>query len=239
MPNRNEASSLQALRELREMERRRLAEATEVRARAEAERRNREAARRRAEEEQRARHEAERRAAEGREAAESTRLRRDLDQARLEITKLLAELERASLGRAEGTPPPLPPPAPARSRWFGWLGLSAGASMLVGALALTAAMQPRPPRAVSVETPSATCSDSPPTAVPAPPSVAEAMPEPTVAPPPKVKPRPRPPARPPGAGKPPSSGPVCDGTDPLCGLPLGTLDDVGKKRRNGERKPPR
>ena len=239
MPNRNEPSSLVALRELRDMERRRLAEAAQAHAWAEKERRERAEARQRAEEEQRDRQEAERRAAEAREAAESTRLRRDLDQARLEIAELLAQLERTSLARAEWTPPPLPQPtAPAPSRWFGWLGLSAGASMLVGALALTAAMQPRPTRAVSIETPVLKCPDPRPAAVTEPPP-SEAVPEPAPPPPPKVKPRPRPSPRPPGAGKPPSSGPICDGTDPLCGLPLGALDDIGKKPRNGGKKPPR
>jgi hypothetical protein len=233
MSSRNEASSLVALRELRDMERRRLAEAAQAQAQAEKERRERAEARRRAEEEQRDRQEVARRAAEAHEAAESTRLRRDLDRARLEIAELLAQLERTSLARGEWTPPPASlPTARAGSHWFSWLGLSAGATMLVGALALTAAMRPRPTRAVSIETPVLKCPDPRPLAVTeAPPS--EAAPAPP--PPPKVKPRPRPSPRAPGAGKPPSSGLICDGTDPLCGLPLGVLDDIGKKPR----KPPR
>ena len=230
MPSRNEASSLVALRELRDMERRRLAEAAQAQAQAEKERRERAEARRRAEEEERDRRDAERRAVEAREAAESTRLRRDLDQARLEIAELLAQLERTSLARAEWTPP-LPQPAPPTpSRWFGWLGLTAGASMLVGALALTAAMQPRPTRVVSVETPVRRCPD------PRPLAVTEATPSeaaPAPPPPPKVKPRPRPSPRPPRDGKPPSLGSLCDGPAPLCGLPSGVLDYIGRKPRKG------
>jgi len=237
MPSRNETSSLVALRELRDMERRRLAEAAEARAWAEKQRRDREEARRRAEEEERARREAERRAAEARETADSTRLRRDLDQARLEIAELLAQLERTSPSRAEWTPPPVRPPAPVRARWFGWLGLSAGATMLVGALALTAAMRPRPARPASVEAPAIKCPAPRPDATPELPPVTAVASAP-MSPPPKVKPRPRPAPRPHGGGKPAAAAPICDGTDPLCGLPLGTLDDFGRKRRNGEKRRP-
>ncbi len=237
MSCRNEPSSLVALRELRDMERQRFAQAEAARAQAEQERQAREEARQRAEEEQRARQQAERRATEAREAAESTRLRRELEQARREIAELLARLERASLATDTGTPPPSVPLAPpVRGRWLSWLGLSAGASMLVGALALTAALAPRPPRVSSLAAPAPRCPDPLPAMV-LPSAASPAVAEPPAARPVKA-PRPRPSGRPHSGEKPPA-GPVCDGTDPLCGLPLGALDDFGKKRRNQEKRTPR
>jgi dTMP kinase len=225
MLKRNEASSLVALRELREMEKRRLDEAGAARARAERERREQEQARRRADEERRTR-EAEQQAIQARLAADVARLHGDLELARAEAARWRDELELARVAS---------PPAGSRSphRWFGWLGLSAGASMLVGALALTAAMRPPPAPRLTVEAPRVVCPEPQPAArAPEPPVV------PPTAPPPVVKPssRARPPAptRPP-AGKPPAI--VCDGRDPLCGLPIGTIDDVGQPRGKGGHRP--
>jgi dTMP kinase len=225
MLNRNEASSLVALRELREMEKRRADEAGAARARAERERREQEQARRRADEERRAR-EAEQQAIQARLAGEVARLHGDLDLARAEAARWRDELEGAHLAS-------LPPGSPSPHRWFSWLGLSAGASMLVGALALAAAMRPQPAPRLTVEVPRVVCPEPRPAArVPEPPVVPPAA-SPSVV---KPSPRPRPPAttRPP-AGKPPAI--VCDGRDPLCGLPIGTLDDVGKQPGKGGHRP--
>jgi peptidoglycan DL-endopeptidase CwlO len=245
MPNRNENSSLVALRGLREMESRRVRE--EEQAKADKERWEREQARLRAEQERLARQSAEREAARAREAAEAARLRRELDGAQSEIADLRGQLERARANLAQAqlaVAAPLPPVmAPARSRTFGWLGLTAGATMLVGALALSAAMRPRDGRAVSVTIPARStpaCSGTRSLDPPEPQQTPAASPRIVPSPPPKFTPRPRPspPGRPRGNGKPPSTN-TCDGTDPLCGIDPGVIDDVGKNRRKGDRKTPR
>jgi hypothetical protein len=242
MSNRNEASSLVALRELRDMERRRIHEAEQAQAMVEKERREREEARLRAEAERLARQEAERQAAQAREMAESLRLRRELDGARSEIAALRGQLDRATLAQVQlAVAAPLPPmTAPARARPFAWLGLTAGATMLVGALALSAALRPRDGRAVSVAIPAPSAPACPSPVFPEPRPLP--VTPPAVAPPAARKlaprPRPAPPVRPHESGKPPSTN-RCDGTDPLCGIDLGAIDDVGKHRRKGDKRNPR
>ena len=98
-------STLVALRELRDMERRRIHEAEPAQAIAEKERREGEEARMRAEAERLARQEAERQAAQVREMAESLRLRRELDGARSEIAALRGQLDRANLAQAQYSAP--------------------------------------------------------------------------------------------------------------------------------------
>jgi hypothetical protein len=238
MSNRNESSSLVALRELRNMERRRSQE--EEQARAEQQRREQAQARARAEAERLARQQAEHEAALAEKAAESQRLQRDLEGARQQIDYLRREMESAKLAHAQLAALSVPP-APLRPRPFAWLGLTAGASMLVGALALVLATRPPAGHPVSLDLPA-----RPAPSCPAPLATPEPRPAPTsqpaaVRPPalrPAPRPRPAPTARPHNGSKPPST-PVCDGTDPLCGLPLGKLDDLGKLRRKGDGQKPR
>jgi len=184
MPNPTEASSLVALRELRNME----------------------------------------------QAAESAQLHHALENARSQIAQLQLEFERTRRSSFE-----LPA---TRShvtwvQWFGWLGLSAGATMLVGALALRAAMRPHQVPKHTVEIPALACPEKSPTRQGDLTPVATAPIAPSLSPPSKPGPRwhrhevPRPRSE----GKPL---PVkCDGRDPLCGLDLGAIDDVGKKHGVG------
>jgi hypothetical protein len=174
--------------------------------------------------------------------AESLRLRRELDGARSEIAALRGQLDRATLAQVQlAVAAPLPPmTAPARARPFAWLGLTAGATMLVGALALSAALRPRDGRAVSVAIPAPSAPACPSPVFPEPRPLP--VTPPAVAPPAARKlaprPRPAPPVRPHESGKPPSTN-RCDGTDPLCGIDLGAIDDVGKHRRKGDKRNPR
>jgi hypothetical protein len=220
MLNHSETSSLLALRELRDTERRRLHDAEQARVRAESERLQRRQA-----EEQRARQEPEQKSAQAREAAESTRLARELETARSEIARLTDEVERSQLGQTECTA--LPRPAPSAGQWFGWLGLSAGGAMLVGALALWAAMRPQEIHKPAWDLPRLTCPEIRPSGERPPllPAVSPLSPAP--APPTKPVVRPRPPTRP-RPTTPPSA--KCDGRDPLCGIDFGAIDDVDKRR---------
>ena len=236
MTYRTEASSLVALRELRDMERRRMEEAEPESAKQEKQRHDQEQARLRAEEERLARERAERETA--RAAAEAVHLRHELTDARSELARLRAQLDSGSFAQARLTPVAAPPASAARTRPFAWLGVTAGASMLVGALALFAAAQPRDSRAMFPDFPARPTSLCP--SAPSAPSVPPSPPAPPVtsaisAPRPTPRPRPSPAVRPRGESK-PASAPTCDGTDPLCGLPLGAIDDVGKPRRRGQGK---
>lgn len=223
MSNRNEASSLVALRELRGMEKRRLDEAEASRLRGERERREQTEAHRRSEEERQARA-AEQQAALASLSVEIARLHGELDLMRAQNVQLRDELERTRLGGLA----PSGTSRPTGAQWFGWLGLSAGASMLVGALALSAAL--RSPLAVppsappSANRPVIACAPAEPATPAARVAVAPAPVTPPAAKPVRPKP-PRPPKQPPAV--------VCDGRDPLCGLPLGTLDEAGGKRGRG------
>jgi colicin import membrane protein len=218
MQTQNESSSLVALRELRESDKRRRREAEQAKATAEQARLAAAAAR--AREERLAREEADRKAA----LAESTRLGRELAAARAEAASLRSELERVNRAPVLIAAPPA-----SRARTAAWLGLSAGATMLVGALALAAAMQPSPPPAPLAERtpqPVLACPDRapvPPLATvshPAPPSA-------SIAPVPGKR---RPPLPTHQQGK-PTAKVVCDGTDPLCGIDPKLSDDLGKQRR--------
>jgi hypothetical protein len=202
MSMRNEASSLIALRELRDLERRQISADAE--------------------------------AAQARVAQDAARLRSDLESARSKIGELRAELERARLAQLESASLSIPVRPPERTRWFGWLGVSAGTTMLVGALALSAAMRPHETRAGSLEPSAARC-PAPVTSAAAEPAAPPKVgaPDPRSLPSSKLAPRPRPaPGRPHGTGK-PASAKVCDGTDPLCGIDVGAIDDVGKQPRKG------
>jgi hypothetical protein len=238
MANRNEVSSLVALRELRDMERRRLGQEAEAEARAERHRREQEQARMRADEERLARERAAGEAVLAAEAAEAARLRRELAGAQCEIVRLREQLDCTERARAElATERSAPATNTARPSTLPWLGLTAGATMLVGALALAAATRPQQHPAAWAEPPgksTAICpepvrSPPPPTAVPQLPS---AQPSP-------AKPSPRPhgslAGRPRGNGK-QTSAAICDGTDPLCGIPLDHIDDVGKRPAKGDKR---
>jgi hypothetical protein len=213
METQNASSSLIALRELREGDKRRQREAEQARAKAEREMLICE--------------NTERQAAEAFERAQSTRLGRELDAARTEIAHLRGELEQSYRARFEAAPPP----RGNRGRTVGWLGLSAGATMLVGALALSAAMQPaaKPTSlAAMAPRPAAACPELPVVA----PTAPEPSPTPTAASPAPGRKRPARVRHPPSSrerGK-PSATTVCDGTDPLCGLPSGLSDDLDSKR---------
>jgi len=229
MQTQNENSSLMALRRLHEIEDRRQREADQARANAEKDRLARAEAQVR--EDRLAREAAERQAAEAFERAQTTRLGRELDAARAEIVHLRGELEKAYLVQATAA-------APAGSRGvrtLSWLGIAAGATMLVGALALAAAMQPDDRRVATAESVSTTLKASPRVEVPAPtPIAAEPTPSAEPAPPPKLAPRRRPAARrTPRAG---NERPTvratrdCDPmSDPLCGLPV--VSDEATRRR--------
>ena len=164
------------------------------------------------------------------QAAESAQLHHALENARSQIAQLQIELE-----RTQRLPFELPAPRPhvIWVQWFGWLGLSAGATMLVGALALWAAMRPQEVSKPTVEIPSLACPEKLPTRQGDLTPVAATPIEPSLHLPSKPGPRwhRHDVLRPRSEGKPL---PVkCDGRDPLCGLDLGAIDDLGKKRGKG------
>ena len=232
MQTQTDDSSLHALRELREIERRRLREAEQTRAKTEKERLEKAVAQARAREERLARESAERQAAEALERAQTMRLGRELESARSEIAHLRGEIERTHLAQAQVEA--ARPPAANRARSLGWLGITAGATMLVGALALTAAMRPNDrPRSLAeiAARPEPLC---PARETPDPLGIEPKPAAPTANvdhAPAKVAPRSHLPAsgHPRGKGKTLVSG-TCDGTDPLCGIDPSVIDDVGKKR---------
>jgi hypothetical protein len=119
------------------------------------------------------------------------------------------------------------PAGPARlslAQWCGWLGFSAGATMLVGALAIWAAtgtqVRPKAPREMEVPI----RSQQAPTihAEPATPSSAPPKPEPR-------RPKPVRPRQPPSVPVIGGGAVPCDGRDPLCGIDFSTVSDVGGK----------
>jgi hypothetical protein len=142
--------------------------------------------------------------------------------ARSEIARLRIELERIQRLDAQ---------APARkhvwAEWLGWLGLSAGATLLVGAIALWAAMQGERKPSVATESVPPAC---PPTAIPtvAPSPLAAVPAKSELSPIPKRVPR-----SPHRIASPSTTRPHldCDGRDPLCGLDFGTLEGTGKRPR--------
>jgi hypothetical protein len=110
------------------------------------------------------------------------------------------------------------------AQWCGWLGLTAGATMLVGALAIWAATgtSARPNSSPEIELPrrpyhTPAIHLEPPTPPAAPPKLEPRRPKP---------PRPRQPPTVPSIG---SSTVHCDGRDPLCGIDFSTVSDVGGK----------
>ncbi len=117
--------------------------------------------------------------------------------------------------------------------WLGWLGLTAGGTMLVGAVALWAAMRPAETPRLRADTVPCTCPDVCATSKP----IEVGQPQPNPHPPAKPTPRPRPSVhRPKNSGEPSTAD--CDGRDPLCGLDLGALDDIsGKPTRGGRQRP--
>jgi hypothetical protein len=226
----NENSSLAALRGLREIEKHRQREAEQARAKAEKERLARAEAR--AREERLAKEQTERQAAEAHERAQSTRLGRELDTARTEIAHLRSELEKTILAHAQAAA--AAPLASQRSRTASWLGITAGVTMLVGALALTAAMwsNGKPISVAAIETAPSRACPRPEVAVRPLLEEKPAVTTPSIEPsPPKSAPRPRPAAthRPGGKGKTSFNG-MCDGRDPLCGIDPGVSDEAGKSR---------
>lgn len=108
------------------------------------------------------------------------------------------------------------------SQWFGWLGLSAGATLLVGALAIWAATETHPRPKSPPETPWPTHPFEVPAShvTPASPPFSSPRAEPRR---PKQL-RPRPPSLAPVSG---SAAVHCDGRDPLCGIDFGAVSDVG------------
>jgi len=220
----NENSSLVALRELREMERRRLHEEEQTRAKAEKERWEREQEEAREREARLAREEAEREAQHARESAESTRLRVELGSAHSEIAHLRGQVLASSVAAAQAAslaPPPVV--AQARSRPLGWMrpqdvpaALARSPTKAAPACPKTQASDP------SVFRPPATASQE---------GIANTSP--------KLGPKLRPsPLRPRPDPKPVTSK-ICDGTDPLCGIDTNAIDDISRGRRKGDRKPPR
>jgi hypothetical protein len=104
--------------------------------------------------------------------------------------------------------------------------------MLVGAVALWAAMRPAEAAKLPAEALPRTCPEVCPTTKPI--EVEQPAPNPHPA---RPTPRPRPPIhRPKNSGEPATA--ACDGRDPLCGLDLGALDDVSKKPVKGRRQQP-
>jgi hypothetical protein len=164
--------------------------------------------------------------------AESSQLPLDLEGARLQIARLRLELARAQQLQAQATP------TDRHLTWVkgaGWLGLSAGVTMLVGAFALWAAMGSQELPKLTVEVPSQACPEQRREGMAGPGAVA--LPEPRLEPPAKPVPHGRRPSAPhPQAGAKPASV-TCDGRDPLCGLDLGAIDDeVGKNHGHGRKK---
>lgn len=249
----NENSSLVALRELREMERRRLHDEQQVAARVEKERLEQERAQSRAREERLAREHAEHEAAQARESAESTRLRRELDVARSEMAQLRGQLLSSSmaLARAASLAPSAPVAVANRSRPWGWMAASIGATLLAGGLAISTIVQSNGDSAPFVHQPSKAapaCPKSPSLAPSASGPAATRPPEPAASASAKLGPKPRPTAsaRPKVDTKPaakpvakPTSGNACDGTDPLCGIDSNVMDDMAKARRRGGKTGPR
>ena len=239
----NENSSLVALRELREMERRRLHEEAQTRAKAEKERWEREQEEAREREARLAREEAEREAQHARESAESTRLRVELGSAHSEIAHLRGQLLASSVAAAQAAslaPPPVV--AQARSRPLGWMVASVGATLLAGTLAISAATRPQDVPAALARSPTKAAPACPKTQA-SDPSVfrppATASQEGIANTSPKLGPKLRPsPLRPRPDPKPVTSK-ICDGTDPLCGIDTNAIDDISRGRRKGDRKPPR
>jgi hypothetical protein len=159
------------------------------------------------------------------QGADLAQPRLDLEDARSQIARLRLELACAQQAQGEW------PPRQRRltwAQWSGWLGLSAGVTMLVGAFALWAATRPQEMPKLAGEAPFRACPEEPP--------LGERMPAPVAAGPAEPRavsaPRPAPTWRRPPAPHPQAkpSLPTCDGRDPLCGLDLGAIDDeVGKK----------
>lgn len=225
MNERNESSSLIALRGLREMERQRMAD--EARARAEAEEARRMEDRLAAE--RLARAEAERASALAAEAAAEEHLRRELGAAQEQLEHL-----RVRLASAQAAVSPAPTPVVIKPRPLGWMAACAAVSTLAGLFAVQWATTHQQ-SAASAPTPVAPLCPPAPGPAPSAPSVSAA---PTAAP---IAPTPtRLPTR--HSTKPtvtpvvhtPDRGPKCDGTDPLCGLDTEQLDDV---RGGGRRRP--
>jgi hypothetical protein len=155
----------------------------------------------------------------------------ELEAARSEIARLRGEIESAHRAREQATAARLPGTKLASSA--SWLGITAGATLLLGALAITAATGPiLQPRSLA-DGPASISPACPATGAPA---DLEANPTPPVASVgpavPKNPPKSRPHAtgRPHGNVKAPVTAP-CDGTDPLCGIDPKVIDDVGKKPR--------
>jgi hypothetical protein len=234
MQTQNENSSLKALRGLHEIEKRRQREAEQARAKAEKDRLARAEAQVR--EARLAREVAERQAAEAFERTQTARLGRELDTARAEIAHLRGELEKAFLAQSQTM---AVVPATSRGvRTLSWLGITAGVTMLVGALALAAAMQPGD-RPVATAVIATSTTKSPRVEAPVLSPIA-AKPAPSIEPsPPKLAPRPRPATakRPPRGGKVKSKvGPTCDPMlDPLCGIDPNVSDEAGKRHSRRHR----
>lgn len=221
MNERNESSSLIALRGLREMERQRMADEARVRAEAEDARRAEE----RAAVERLARAEAERAAARAAELAAEEHLRRELGAAQDELDHL-----RVRLASAQAAVAPAPAPLVIKPRPIGWVAACAAASTLAGLFAVqwaTAHQSPAPaPVALCPSVPAAAPSPSVP-AVTVAPAPAPSTPTVTRLP---VRHSTKPTVTP---AAPVARGPKCDGTDPLCGLDTEHLDDThntGRKR---------
>jgi len=156
------------------------------------------------------------------------RKRTHWEDANCELSQRQVELDLARRLAVQAVPP--------RARWtdlVGWLGLSAGVTMLVGAFALWAATQPQERPKLTAEQPTVLCPPSPVRGVEQS-SVSSASlvsPAPLKPEPPSLSKRPPRNAHHVTSAQPPRPRPECDGRDPLCGLDLGTLDDVGKRRR--------
>jgi len=232
MSNANENSALIALRELREIERRRSHEEQQARAALDRQQREQKAAQARRTREARAQTEWESATAAAR--AEAERLGRELESARAEIVQLRSQvLAQASVAEAAR---PVGARSSRRLRAVAWLAISAGTMMLVGGLALSAGKRPTHGRPPKVETfprePAAAC--------PAVKSTETTRPPPTDSPRGvreapilrKRSPKSRPSSsRRPGNRAKPGAGKVeCDGTDPLCGIDPRVVDDIGWKR---------
>lgn len=215
MSDHNENSALVALRELRDMEKRRTREEHEARARAEAERLER----MRADEARLALEQAEREAA--RQRTDEDRLRRELEMARGEASRLREQL--AAVPLAGPAPVPAPAATAPRRQPVAWMAISLAATALACVLAIQPTGRSEPPtRPCPAAAPTPICPKPPAPAPVAPPAVVH----PVV--PPLVRPQPRPKHRP---VTPPPASPKCDGTDPLCGLDTTALEDTTRRRR--------
>jgi hypothetical protein len=162
--------------------------------------------------------------------AESEQLRHALEGARSRIEQLQVRLDHAQRAQVEY---PAKSPRPTSAQWFGWLGLSAGMTMLVGAVALWAAMRSAEIPKFTVDESRPVCRDVPRTEareVVVPASTAES---PNPAPKPAPHWRRPPSSHSPSVDKP--SAVKCDGRDPLCGLDLGAIDDLGRNHGKGSR----